>query len=664
MREELRGSEIHAGGFDYRAAFSRNIGWITEWEQQELRRKTVAIAGLGGVGGAHALTLARLGIGGFHLADFDRFDVVNFNRQSAAFLSTLGQEKTGVTGRMVRDINPELRVKVFDRGIDERNLDDFLAGVDVFVDGLDFFVIDIRRKVFKRCAELGIPAITAAPIGLGSCYLIFMPGGMTFEQYFRLEGLPQERQYVKFGLGLAPKGFHRQYLIDPSRMDLAHRRGPSTAAAVQICAGVTAAETVKILLGRGKVYAVPHYHAFDAYLGRWKRGKLRFGNAGLLQSLKRQIGYRVYSRLSRHAYPSEATAQGSEIENIIELARWAPSGDNAQPWRFEMVGQDRLIVRIHAEGESDNIYDYADGRPTLLSGGFLLETLRIAASRFQRAMSWTYLGSEVCEHGIDHRIEVALPKSAELIEDPRFAYIPIRSVDRRRYRDCRLTREQKTELENSLGDQLSIEWRETLGERWKLARLGARATDIRLRSKETFAIHQRILDWDRRFSPDGVPAAAVGLDPLTLSLMRWVMKSWERTDFMCRFLVGTSMPRVQLDLLPGIYCGAFFIIRSRPDSESNKPRALLEAGSQLQRFWLTATLLGLVVQPTFAPLCFAYYGQTTRSAVPTFKKFAASAANCIPGIESVVFLGRIGVPKRTPVTARSVRRRVEDFIMR
>ena len=47
--------------FSYDEAFSRNIGWVTEAEQQALRGKRVAIAGLGGVGGVHFLTLARLG---------------------------------------------------------------------------------------------------------------------------------------------------------------------------------------------------------------------------------------------------------------------------------------------------------------------------------------------------------------------------------------------------------------------------------------------------------------------------------------------------------------------------------------------------------------------------------------------------------------------------
>ena len=51
--------------FAYSTAFSRNIGWVTMAEQEALRGKRIAIAGLGGVGGSHLLTLARLGVGHF-----------------------------------------------------------------------------------------------------------------------------------------------------------------------------------------------------------------------------------------------------------------------------------------------------------------------------------------------------------------------------------------------------------------------------------------------------------------------------------------------------------------------------------------------------------------------------------------------------------------------
>ena len=118
--------------FDYDAAFSRNLGWVTEAEQQQLRQKCIAIAGLGGVGGSHLLTLTRLGIGKFKLADFDTFDIPNFNRQAGAMMSTVGQPKAEVLARMAKDINPELKITSYPGGVDKSNLDAFLDGVDLY----------------------------------------------------------------------------------------------------------------------------------------------------------------------------------------------------------------------------------------------------------------------------------------------------------------------------------------------------------------------------------------------------------------------------------------------------------------------------------------------------------------------------------------------------
>ena len=153
--------ENRPSDFDYLTAFGRNLGWTTEWEQQALRARTVAIAGMGGVGGSHLLTLARLGVGAFHIADFDRFDLVNMNRQAGARIDTLGQPKVEVLAAMARQINPTLRLTIFPEGVTEDNLDSFLSGCDLFVDGLDFFVLRLRAAVFARCAQLGIPALTA-----------------------------------------------------------------------------------------------------------------------------------------------------------------------------------------------------------------------------------------------------------------------------------------------------------------------------------------------------------------------------------------------------------------------------------------------------------------------------------------------------------------------
>ncbi len=180
---------------------------------------------MGGVGGVHLLTLVRFGVGAFNIADFDRFDIVNFNRQIGANVATIDRPKTEVLEEMALAINPELRITRFDEGINDGNIDAFLAGVDVFIDGLDFFVLDIRRKVFARCAQLGIAAFSAAPLGMGVGFIAFLPEQMSFEQYFRLEGQPETEQYLRFLMGMVPRGLHRAYLVDPSRLDLAAKRG-------------------------------------------------------------------------------------------------------------------------------------------------------------------------------------------------------------------------------------------------------------------------------------------------------------------------------------------------------------------------------------------------------------------------------------------------------
>src|SRR3954469_11385769 len=95
--------------FSYDEAFSRNLGWLTEWEQQALRFKRVAIAGMGGVGGVHLLTFARFGIGAFNIADGDGLELVNFNRQAGARLDTIGRSKVAVMAESALQINPELR---------------------------------------------------------------------------------------------------------------------------------------------------------------------------------------------------------------------------------------------------------------------------------------------------------------------------------------------------------------------------------------------------------------------------------------------------------------------------------------------------------------------------------------------------------------------------
>lgn len=287
--------------FDYDAAFSRNIGWVTSSEQQILRSKRVAIAGMGGVGGIHLLTHVRLGVGAFNIADFDTFDIGNFNRQAGALMSTLGKPKVEVLAEMARDINPDLDIRVFATGVSTANLDDFLRDADLYVDGLDFFAFTARRATFAACERLRIPAVTAAPLGMGTAVLCFMPGHMSFEDYFCLDGCDEEEMALRFLLGLSPAMLQRGYLADPARVNLAEKRGPSTIAACQLCAGVAAVEALKILLSRGRILAAPWGFQFDAYRNRLARTWRPWGNRNPTQRLGLAIARRQLRHMTREA---------------------------------------------------------------------------------------------------------------------------------------------------------------------------------------------------------------------------------------------------------------------------------------------------------------------------------------------------------------------------
>lgn len=591
--------------FPYDLAFDRNLGWVTDWEQLALRAKTVAIAGMGGVGGRHLLTLTRLGIGGFTIADLDTFEFVNFNRQIGATLDTLERPKTLVMEEMARAINPELRIRRFDAGVTPDTVDSFLDGVDLFVDGLDFFEIPIRRQLFARCRELGIPAITAAPIGMGVGYLVFTPHGMSFEQYFQFEGQPPEEQFLHFLMGLVPRGMHRAYLVDPARINLAARRGPSTSAAVALCAGVTGALAVRLLLDRGGVKSAPWHYHFDAYLGRFAITRLRFGLAGPLQRAKLALARRAIRRGAKLRPPpmDPPEAGRSTIEEILNLARWAPSGDNAQPWRFRILDTATVAVRLRIAHGS--IYEYRGGEPTLLSAGFLLESLDIAASGYGWEMRWELEGTNA-----EPTLLVHFSPAPEREISPLLSVLTLRSVDRRRYRHRNLRADEKATLAASLAGKLTPTWHESLAARWRCARLNGMATDIRLRCPEAFPVHQRVIDWKNALSPDGIPARAVGLPGPMLPLLHWALSDPARMRRLNQ-LTGTRGTAVQLDYLPAL-ASAAFVVFCRPTTAAPEQTVseVIEAGQALQRFWLTATRLGLAMQPTIAMLAFAEYGES------------------------------------------------------
>jgi tRNA A37 threonylcarbamoyladenosine dehydratase len=136
----------------YKLRTSRNLNLITEKEQKILRKKKIAFAGLN-VGNPGAICCALEGVGSYYrYADFDELSLSNLNRFRSG-LCELGINKATLTTRQAYEIDPYLKIDLFDKGVDPRNPDEFLVNpkVDIFIEEVDNLKlkIDIRKSAKK-----------------------------------------------------------------------------------------------------------------------------------------------------------------------------------------------------------------------------------------------------------------------------------------------------------------------------------------------------------------------------------------------------------------------------------------------------------------------------------------------------------------------------------
>ncbi|HPR07624.1 MAG TPA: nitroreductase family protein, partial [Denitromonas sp.] len=298
-------------------------------------------------------------------------------------------------------------------------------------------------------------------------------------------------------------------------------------------------------------------------------------------------------------------ADRDTLLKILDLARWAPSGDNTQPWRFEIVSDTHIAIHGH-DTRDWCVYDF-EGHASHMAHGALLETLRIAATAHGLEARWQLRTDSRDSAPV---YDVSLSEHSDIALDPLLPYIERRTVQRRPMRTTPLTAAQREALAAAVGADYQLQTFESTAERWMVAKLLWRNAYIRLTCPEAYAVHREVIEWGARYSEDRIPEAAVGVDPLTASLMRWVMASWSRIEFFNRYLLGTVAPRIQLDLIPAMACAAHLLLR--PKAPLVGVEDYVRLGEAMQRVWLTATSVGLHLQPEMTPVIFRWYVRAGR----------------------------------------------------
>ncbi|ADY56570.1 UBA/THIF-type NAD/FAD binding protein [Syntrophobotulus glycolicus DSM 8271] len=144
--------------------YSRNQLLIGEEGQEKIKKASVFVFGIGGVGSFAVEALARSGVGNFKLIDFDDICLTNINRQIHALHSTIGKAKVNVMKDRILDINPRAIVQTYQMFFTEKEAEAIFAEKpDYVVDAID----TVQSKVFlaKECLRRNIPLISSMGTG-------------------------------------------------------------------------------------------------------------------------------------------------------------------------------------------------------------------------------------------------------------------------------------------------------------------------------------------------------------------------------------------------------------------------------------------------------------------------------------------------------------------
>jgi len=143
--------------------------------QQMLLDSSVLIVGMGGLGSPAAMYLASAGVGHLILADFDKVEISNLQRQIIHGTDDIGRDKVDSAYDRLKQLNPDITITRFKQKLDDTTLDDLVPQVDLVVDGCDNF--DTRFAVNRACVKHHKPLVSGAAIRFEGQVSVFLNDG-------------------------------------------------------------------------------------------------------------------------------------------------------------------------------------------------------------------------------------------------------------------------------------------------------------------------------------------------------------------------------------------------------------------------------------------------------------------------------------------------------
>ena len=285
---------------DYGTLFSRNLGVLTEAQQDRIRAARVLILGDMGSGETLCTLLVRCGFERIALAGEGRYAPSDTNRQIGCFTDTIGRLKVEVMAETARAVNPEADVHVYTHLPAEGELGNRIGEADIVISSVDDLAYAVL--IFRTCRALNKPAVMCMPAGSMGWVSVFTPESVTIEQalgipaldYPGLTTVMRSREYRCAQYHYITQGDWRVNWF----FDYFSGKKPLAliCAAEWTLVSLMALETMKIASGKWKPVVAPR-------CWQLRRGRLKVTRFSWFVRLHRKIGWAIFgspSGLRRH----------------------------------------------------------------------------------------------------------------------------------------------------------------------------------------------------------------------------------------------------------------------------------------------------------------------------------------------------------------------------
>lgn len=638
---------------------SRNMYKITPNEKSSLSEKVVGVIGLS-VGQSVSLTMAiERTFGTLRIADFDTLELTNLNRIRRG-IDSLGLLKTTMVAREIAEIDPFLKVEVFEQGINKDNINDFLMSngkMDLLIEECDSLDIKILARLEAR--KRGIPVlmdtsdrgmIDIERFDLEPERKIFH-GKIDIDDPAKLQGLPYEEK-IPFILELiGAKKMSPRLKSSMIEVGESITTWPQLASDVTLGGAITTKIARQILLGENVVSGRFYTEKDDEWIEREEEEKLINKDGNKIFDFEAVVEKNEISNLGEPL--------GREIIQALKnAALLAPSAGNVQPWKI-FIKQSQFFLFL--DPSRIGFFGDFEYQASLSSVGALIRNMELEAGKFGLKLN-SLFHKKIQENYLVAQISFSM---AEVKLNELSKFIESRHTNRYKYEEIKIPEEFNKELKSLLKEypDLGIHFISDKRKIKELAICIGKADVQRIVNKaghKGFFSEIRWNDEMARRTGDGIDIDTVDITAGERAGFE-IAKDWNAVKLLSQLNLGSAFGALSKEVLES---SSAVILISGVDFSSER---MIQGGKLMQEIWLLLTKYGFATQPLLSSCLFYnmrnYGGDEVvgQSLKQTLDEIEPSYFEIFPKLkksDSQLFLFRIG--KSTDKIKLSYRRNQES----